>query len=127
MSGQPAEFSLTITDAAQRLGIHPNTLVRWTAAGRISCLRTLGGWRRYRPEDVDRLALELTSSTVGSSGVPTADAAAVSPQSPGPVPPTGDAVPQLVHARAADGSGPGASPEAAPGPFFDATPEGATP
>lgn len=41
---------LSTKNAAQKLGIHPNTLRRWADEGKIKCFRTLANQRRY---DVD--------------------------------------------------------------------------
>ena len=46
---------LPIRDAAAKVGVHPQTLRRWEAEGRISSLRTPSGQRRYRREDVEKL------------------------------------------------------------------------
>jgi len=43
---------LTLSQAAQVLGVHATTLRRWTDEGRIRCLRTPGGHRRFRENDV---------------------------------------------------------------------------
>ena len=47
--------SLSPDEAAALLDVHPNTLRRWTDAGRIPVSRTPGGHRRYRLCDVLRL------------------------------------------------------------------------
>jgi len=43
---------LTLSQAAHRLGVHPTTLRRWADKGEIRCMRTPGGHRRFREEDV---------------------------------------------------------------------------
>ena len=47
---------LSIGEASQRLGVHPDTLRRWETAGRIKSIRTLGNQRRYEETDIDALA-----------------------------------------------------------------------
>ncbi len=54
MADNPPEF-LNRTDAAALLRVHPRTLDRWAAAGRVPVGRTPGGAPRYRR--VDLLAL----------------------------------------------------------------------
>ena len=55
--GQLAERRwLTLHDAARILGVHANTLRRWSDAASIRSYRTMGGHRRLAAEDVDRLA-----------------------------------------------------------------------
>jgi excisionase family DNA binding protein len=47
---------LTVTEAANVLGIHPKTLRRWETQGLIAPVaRTPSGQRRYRPDEVARL------------------------------------------------------------------------
>jgi len=51
---------LTAQQVADRLAVSPKTIARWSKAGRLAHLRTLGGHRRYDPEMVDQLARQLT-------------------------------------------------------------------
>jgi excisionase family DNA binding protein len=51
---------LTCSEVAERLHVSPKTVSRWAKEGRLAHLRTLGGHRRYDPEEIDRLARELT-------------------------------------------------------------------
>jgi excisionase family DNA binding protein len=51
---------LTAQEVADRLAVSPKTIARWSKAGRLAHLRTLGGHRRYDPQMVERLAHELT-------------------------------------------------------------------
>ena len=51
---------LTATQVAERLGVSVKTVSRWAKAGRLAHQRTLGGHRRYDPDQVDRLQRELT-------------------------------------------------------------------
>ena len=46
---------LSTQAAARRLGVAPHTLRRWSASGIVPCVRTAGGHRRFRQEDVDEL------------------------------------------------------------------------
>ncbi len=46
---------LRIGEAARLAGVTPATFRRWEAQGLISPVRTAGGERRYREEDIDRL------------------------------------------------------------------------
>ena len=49
---------LSSSEAARLLGVHSASLKRWSDQGRISCVRTPGGHRRFLREDVERLARE---------------------------------------------------------------------
>ncbi len=51
---------LTPTQVAERLGVSVKTVSRWANEGRLAHQRTLGGHRRYDPDQIDRLARELT-------------------------------------------------------------------
>lgn len=52
---EPSERLLTPAEVAAVFGVDPKTVARWAQAGRLPYLRTLGGHRRYRQSDVDRL------------------------------------------------------------------------
>lgn len=52
---------LAIGKAARRLGVAPSTLRRWEREGRIAPIRTAGGARRYRVEDIDALTRSAAS------------------------------------------------------------------
>jgi excisionase family DNA binding protein len=54
----PAPSWLSLTEASQRLNIHPATLREWADKGRIRTFRTPGGHRRFSGEDVEQLAAE---------------------------------------------------------------------
>lgn len=62
---QPA--SISTSEAARRLGVHPDTIVRWADAGRLACWRTPGGQRRFTPADVDALMAESPSEPKGAA------------------------------------------------------------
>ncbi|EGJ31082.1 MULTISPECIES: IS607 family transposase [Moorena] len=46
---------LTPTEAQKRYGYNPKTLARWADAGKIQCIRSPGGHRRYLASSIDRL------------------------------------------------------------------------
>ncbi|MCY4481332.1 MAG: MerR family DNA-binding transcriptional regulator [Spirochaetaceae bacterium] len=53
-AGKGAGRLLTIGQAAELLGVHPLTIRNWSEKGTIRCLRTPGGHRRYRLQDLQR-------------------------------------------------------------------------
>lgn len=55
MSTETEPEWLNIGDAARLIGVHPDTLRRYEAAGRISAQRTPSGHRRFRRADVEAL------------------------------------------------------------------------
>ena len=46
------ERLLTPSEVAQMFRVNPKTVTRWARAGKISTVRTLGGHRRFRAEEV---------------------------------------------------------------------------
>lgn len=53
-----SERLLTLNEAANILQVHPGTLRTWDGNGYLKSVRTKGGHRRYRQEDVLKLAGE---------------------------------------------------------------------
>ena len=49
------EELLTPQEVAQMFRVDPKTVTRWAKDGKISCLRTLGGVRRYRAKEIRAL------------------------------------------------------------------------
>ena len=46
---------LTPGEVAAIFGVNPKTVTRWERSGRLRAVRTLGGHRRFRAEEVQRL------------------------------------------------------------------------
>lgn len=46
---------LTPAEVAQLFRVDPKTVTRWAKAGRVSCIRTLGGHRRYPVREIEEL------------------------------------------------------------------------
>jgi excisionase family DNA binding protein len=62
---------LSVKEAAGRIGVHPKTLRRWADAGLVPVVRLPNGYRKFRPEAVERLLQERTTPATpvpGSSG-----------------------------------------------------------
>jgi excisionase family DNA binding protein len=57
MSGD--EALLNVKEAAQRLGIAPNTLRKWSNEGQIETVRLPSGHRRYEPAVIQDKRREL--------------------------------------------------------------------
>jgi excisionase family DNA binding protein len=66
---------LRLSEAARLLSIGDTTLKRWTEEGRIPCERTLGGHRRFRVDDVQRLRSQLLGEAPPSAPKPPEDPA----------------------------------------------------
>lgn len=60
MEGVPAEGTyLTPGQVARLLGVSPKTIYRWATEGRLPCVVTLGGHRRFRVEDIAAVAATM--------------------------------------------------------------------
>lgn len=71
MEDVPAEGAyLTPGQVARRLGVSPKTIYRWATDGRIPCVVTLGGHRRFRVADIAAVAaaMGLEWDVVGDEG-----------------------------------------------------------
>ena len=55
---ESADALLTPAEVAARFRVDPKTVTRWANAGKLSSIRTLGGHRRYRRDEVDALLTE---------------------------------------------------------------------
>lgn len=53
--GPEAEQLLTPAEVAALFRVDPKTVTRWAKAGKLTSIRTLGGHRRYRAEEVQAL------------------------------------------------------------------------
>jgi excisionase family DNA binding protein len=50
---------LTPAEVAKRFRVDPKTVSRWAKGGKLSSIRTLGGHRRYRKEEIDRVLSQV--------------------------------------------------------------------
>ena len=48
-------MNLTVSEAAERVGVSPLTLKRLEKRGRTTPIRDLNNWRLYRPEEIQQL------------------------------------------------------------------------
>jgi excisionase family DNA binding protein len=53
---------LRCADVAVLFGVSAKTVTRWSRAGRLPCIRTLGGHRRYQADVVLRVLAEHTEN-----------------------------------------------------------------
>jgi excisionase family DNA binding protein len=51
---------LTRTEVARLLGVSPNTVSRWAREGRLPCLMTLGGHRRFDRAVVEEIRRRMS-------------------------------------------------------------------
>ena len=73
------ERLLSIAEAAVLSGVSLDTLRRWERIGRITAIRTVGGHRRYREEDVMSLGQARPVESTEGTGIEPGAIAAPSP------------------------------------------------
>jgi len=54
MKAQKDDALLTPAEVAALFRVDPKTVTRWAKAGKLSSIRTLGGHRRYRADEVKK-------------------------------------------------------------------------
>jgi excisionase family DNA binding protein len=59
MTPELRDYTWTTGQVAERLGVDESTVWRMTKRGWLDYVVTPGGHRRYRPSDVDRVAVRL--------------------------------------------------------------------
>ncbi len=62
MDANEPEELLTPSEVAAMFRVNPKTVTRWARAGRISCIKTLGGHRRFKATEIRRLLAEAEAS-----------------------------------------------------------------
>jgi len=62
--------SITTAQAAERLGVSPQTIQKWVDAGHLPAWKTMGGHRRLDAEAVERMVVErhTSSGVVAAAG-----------------------------------------------------------
>lgn len=58
-ANDPRDYTLSSIQAAERLGVSRDAIRSWAIDGRLPCLTTPGGFRRFREIDVDLFALSM--------------------------------------------------------------------
>ena len=90
-SGAGDERLLTIGQAADLLGVHPLTIRNWSEKGTIRCLRTPGGHRRYRLQDLKRAIAAPQDDPATATAIAELARSAVRAALAGPPPPAAGA------------------------------------
>lgn len=57
-----ADRLITLTEAAKRIGVHPNTLRSWADKGLIKPVRLPTGVRRFEAGEIERIRREMGRS-----------------------------------------------------------------
>lgn len=55
-------YSLTSGDVARQLAVVPETVNRWADGGKLACIRTPGGIRRFKQADVDEFIARMAAT-----------------------------------------------------------------
>ena len=58
---------MTPAEVAALFRVDPKTVTRWADAGKLTAVRTLGGHRRYRQDEVQSLLVSSSHTSVGAS------------------------------------------------------------
>lgn len=65
--------TLSVSEAAKELEVHPDTVRRYSRRGLIRTFRDFRGWRLFRAEDVKRLKEQLSSLKAENQSATTSD------------------------------------------------------
>ena len=67
-----SQVLMTPAEVAALFRVDPKTVTRWADAGKLTAVRTLGGHRRYRQDEVQNLlvasSISLPAANEGASG-----------------------------------------------------------
>ena len=69
-----SQVLMTPAEVAALFRVDPKTVTRWADAGKLTAVRTLGGHRRYRQDEVQNLLIASSLVSAGSSAQPSASA-----------------------------------------------------
>jgi excisionase family DNA binding protein len=58
---------MTPAEVAALFRVDPKTVTRWADAGKLTAVRTLGGHRRYRQDEVQNLLVASSLAPAGSN------------------------------------------------------------
>jgi excisionase family DNA binding protein len=58
---------MTPAEVAALFRVDPKTVTRWADAGKLTAVRTLGGHRRYRQDEVQNLLVASSLAAAGSN------------------------------------------------------------
>lgn len=65
LDGYADDDLLTPTEVSRIFKVNPKTVTRWARSGKLPCIRTLGGHRRFRVGDL-RLAMAAAAEQEAS-------------------------------------------------------------
>lgn len=62
-----SQVLMTPAEVAALFRVDPKTVTRWADAGKLTAVRTLGGHRRYRQDEVQNLLVASSHSAAAAS------------------------------------------------------------
>ena len=62
-----SQVLMTPAEVAALFRVDPKTVTRWADAGKLTAVRTLGGHRRYRQDEVQNLLVASSISSPAAS------------------------------------------------------------
>lgn len=62
MADQDSERLMTPSEVAAVFRVDPKTVTRWAKVGKLSSIRTLGGHRRFRADEVQALLASMSEA-----------------------------------------------------------------
>ena len=62
-----SQVLMTPAEVAALFRVDPKTVTRWADAGKLTAVRTLGGHRRYRQDEVQNLLVASSISLLAAS------------------------------------------------------------
>ena len=62
-----SQVLMTPAEVASLFRVDPKTVTRWAEAGKLTAVRTLGGHRRYRQDEVQNLLVASSISLPAAS------------------------------------------------------------
>jgi excisionase family DNA binding protein len=71
-----SQVLMTPAEVAALFRVDPKTVTRWADAGKLTAVRTLGGHRRYRQDEVQNLLVASSLAPAGL-GVKSSESASV--------------------------------------------------
>nr|NIT03564.1 MerR family DNA-binding transcriptional regulator [Candidatus Saccharibacteria bacterium] len=91
--GEVKPPKLAVSEAAEYVGVHPETLRRWEREGIIEPERTKGGQRRYTPGELDKLVSKEVEEEVPVAAPPPRPKVALPKRELPPLPPKPPKIP----------------------------------
>lgn len=67
MAPSPSAYDLKTAEVARQLGVSQDTVAKWADDDLIHCIKTIGGWRKFRQADIDAFIESLQRTGPGAA------------------------------------------------------------